>query len=307
MMRGSPLIALLVLACTDPSPQADAYVTGPCEPPTPWADLPAEVEETSGVAASRVHLGVFWTHNDSGGDAAIFALDSTGTILARVRVREATNRDWEDIAAAPCEPGAPAQCLYLADTGDNLEQRESVVVFRIPEPDPFSDTVTTPADRLEMSYPDGPSDAEALYITDAGLHLVTKGRSRSIGLYRLSLPYDPRNTVLTRVQQLAPPPTSMSAQVTGAAASPDGRVVVLRTYSGLRFFEPDADSLRPLGETADFLGPAQPLGEGVDFIGPGRLVLTGEAGGRRPATIAAVRCDLRPRTTAPSAGGDSTP
>lgn len=292
-MRGALLLAALALACTDPPPEAEVHVTGPCEAPVPWADLPHEVDETSGVAASRVYRGVFWTHNDSGGDSAIFAIDSTGAILARVRVRGATNRDWEDIAAGPCEPGAAADCLFVADLGDNLERRETVVVFRVPEPDPNSDTVTARADRLEMTFPDGPNDAEALYVTDAALQVVTKGRSRSVGLYRLPLPYDPASSVLTRVQQLAPPPTSISAQVTGAAISPDGRTVVIRTYSGLRFFEPDADSLRSVAATADFLGPAQPLGEGVDFIGAGRLVLTGEAGGRRPATIATVQCDLR--------------
>lgn len=302
MTRRFLLLAGLAAACTDPPPEADVHVTGPCEAPVPWADLPAEVEETSGVAASRAHRGVFWTHNDSGGEAVIFALDSTGAILGPIRVRNATNRDWEDIAVGPCGPGSD-ECLYLADTGDNLERRETIVVFRIPEPDPYGDTITASAARLEMSFPDGPNDAEALYVTAAGLHLVTKGRSRSVALYRLPLPYDAGNSVLTRVQQLAPPPTSISAQVTGAAISPDGATVVIRTYSGLRFFELDADSLRPLGETADFLGPAQPLGEGVDFIGPGRLVLTGEAGGRRPATIAMVRCDLRPRPAGATPNG----
>lgn len=300
MTRGALLLTALTIACADR--ESDVHVTGPCEAPVSWADLSQEVQETSGVAASRAHPGVFWTHNDSGGDSAIFAIDSAGAILARVRVRGATNRDWEDIAAAPCEPGTAAGCLYVADTGDNLERRENIVVFRIPEPD-LTDTVSGPADRLQMSFPDGPADAEALYVTEAGLHIVTKGRSRSIALYRLPLPYDSDNTVLVRVQQLAPPPTSISAQVTGAAASPDGRTVVIRTYSGLRFFEPDADSLRPIGEIADFLGPAQPLGEGVDFITAGRLVLTGEASGRRPATIATVQCDLQDRTPGESPGG----
>lgn len=300
MTRGALLLTALTIACTDREP--DVHVTGPCEAPVSWADLSQEVQETSGVAASRGHRGVFWTHNDSGGDSAIFAIDSAGAILARVRVRGATNRDWEDIAAAPCEPGADAGCLYLADTGDNLERRQNIVVFRIPEPD-LTDTVSGPAERLQMSFPDGPVDAEALFVTEAGLQIVTKGRSRSIALYRLTLPYDPDNAVLVRVQQLAPPPTSISAQVTGAASSPDGRTVVIRTYSGLRFFEPDADSLRSIGEIADFLGPAQPLGEGVDFITAGRLVLTGEASGRRPATIATVRCDLQGRAPGEWPGG----
>lgn len=271
-------------------------MTGPCEAPVPWADLAPEVGETSGIAASRDHAGVFWSHNDSGGDSAVFALDSTGAVTARVRVRGAANHDWEDISVAPCEPGGAEDCLFLADTGDNRERREHVTIFRVAEPNPRTDTVTPPADRLDLTYPTGPRDAEALFVTDAGLHIVTKGRSAAIELYRLAPPYEPRTTrELEQIQDLAPPPTSISAQVTGAAFSDQTGLVVLRTYSGLRFFAAHADSLRQVGDPADFLGPAQPLGEGVDFIAGDRLVLTGEAGGRQPATIATIRCDpLRP-------------
>lgn len=285
------LLLLAVTACADPAPEDEVHVTGPCEAPVPWADLADKVRETSGVAASREHPGLFWTHNDSGGDSAVFAIDSTGAVLAHVRVRGATNRDWEDIAVGPCAPGEPGQCLFVGDIGDNRERRETVVIFRIPEPDPFRDTVSATADRFEASYPDGARDAEALLVTDAGLGIITKGRSQSIELYRLTPPFrSGRTTTLERVQELAPPPSSISAQVTGAAASDDGSLIAIRTYSGLRFLVPSADSLRFIGDPADFLGPAQPLGEGIDFIGPDRLVLTGEAGGRRPATIATVRC-----------------
>lgn len=295
-------LAGLAAACApDPAEDGAVHVTGACEAPTPWAELPAEVRETSGVAASSAHTGVFWTHNDSEGDSAVFALDSTGTVLGRVRVRGATNRDWEDIAVAACSPASDGDCLFIGDIGDNRERREGVVIFIVAEPDPLRDSVSVPAVRLEAAYPDGGRDAEGLYVNERGIHLVTKGRTRSVELYRLRPPFTPGNepSTLERVQELAPPPTSVSAQVTAAAASPDGRTVVIRTYSGLRFFDAAADTLRPLAQ-ADFSGPAQPLGEGVDFMADQRLVLTGEAGGRVPATIAAVRCD--PRAAPPDSG-----
>ena len=86
--------------------------------------------------------------------------------------------------------------------------------------------------------------------------------------------------------------------VTGARVT--GRTIVVRSYSGLRFFEPDADTLRPIGRPVDLLDPRQTQGEGVDFIADGRLVLTGE-GGRQRATLAVLRCD--PRAPPP----DTTP
>jgi len=36
------------------------------------------VRESSGVAASRAHAGVLWTHNDSGDDAYVYATDLAG-------------------------------------------------------------------------------------------------------------------------------------------------------------------------------------------------------------------------------------
>lgn len=286
-------MALAAACAPAPENEVATHATGACEAPVSWGTLPDEVREASGVAASRVHAGVFWTHNDSGGDSAVFAIDSTGTLIGRVRIRGAGNRDWEDIAVAPCTPGAANDCLFIGDIGDNSELRERIIIYRVPEPDPRTDTVSRNADRIAAVFPGGARDAEALFVTDRGLHLVTKGRSQSIELYRLPPPYrTDRQGRLLRVQEIAPPPTSVSAQVTAAAVSPDGRIVVIRTYSGLRFFDAAQDTLRPLGLAADFVWPAQPLGEGVDFTPDGRLVLTGEAAGRQPATIGATVCDL---------------
>lgn len=288
---GPAAVAALIACGPGEQPEA-ADGPGLCESPTTWAALPDEVQETSGLAASHRHAGVFWTHNDSGGDSAVFALDSTGAVLARVRIRGATNRDWEDVEAAPCAAGGDGACLFIGDIGDNAERRERVVVYRVPEPG-IDDSISARADRFEIVYPAGARDAEALFVTDAGIHLVTKGRSQAVELYRVRPPYRPdQRHTLERVQQLAPPPTSVSAQVTAAAAAPDGATIAVRTYSSIRFFEPDADTLRPLGAPVDLVGPSQMQGEGVDFLGDSRLVLTGE-GGRQPATISVVRCDLR--------------
>lgn len=291
------LLAVLPSACEEPPEDVEAASDGPCGDVTRWADLSDEVAETSGVAASRTFPGVFWTHNDSGGDSAVFALDSTGAVLARVRVEGTANRDWEDIAVGPCDPGDDADCLFIGDLGDNSEARERVVVLRVPEPDPSTDSVTARTDRIHLAYPDGPRDAEALFVTDRGISIISKGRSSAVELFRMPPPYSEgmagATVTLERVQQLAPPPTSVTAQVTAAAALPGDSLVVVRTYGALRFFL-EGDTLRPFGPPADLEGAVQLQGEGVDFISAHRLVLTGEAGGRAAASIAAVRCTPEP-------------
>lgn len=299
-LRTIVLAACVSVACEPaglPVPEGNNV----CNEPSLEVALPAALEETSGIAASRAHRGVFWSHNDSGGDAAVFAIDSTGTVRARVRVEAASNRDWEDIAIGPCEPGADRHCLFIAETGDNDERHRNVAVYQIPEPD-LTDTVSAPASIFRFTYPDGPRDAESLFVTDAGIHIITKGRSQAIELFRLTPPYRATETVTAeRVQQIAPPPTSHSAQVTAAAADPSGSHVVVRSYSGLRFFEIDADTLRPHGRAADVVAPRQQQGEGVDFAGNGRFVLTSESRGDRSPALALVDCD----PTRPPA--DSTP
>ena len=111
---------------------------GPCVVVSGPAMVP-EIPETSGLAVSRQHPGLLWTHNDSGSAAVLFALDTAGTLRGRVRIPIRT-RDWEDVSAARCPSG---DCLYIADIGDNRRTRRQVQIYRVPEPAP-GDAETAP-------------------------------------------------------------------------------------------------------------------------------------------------------------------
>src|SRR3954451_10421792 len=84
--------------------------------------------ELSGLVASPAQRGVLWTHNDSGDAPRLFALRSDGSAIATVAVRGAQAVDWEDLAAGP--DGS----LLVGDIGDNDAARDSVTVYRVPEP-----------------------------------------------------------------------------------------------------------------------------------------------------------------------------
>ncbi|VAX19112.1 hypothetical protein MNBD_IGNAVI01-2275, partial [hydrothermal vent metagenome] len=60
-----------------------------------------EINEASGIAASRKNPGLFWTHNDSGDNARLFAFDSLGRHRGEFLLAGIQNRDWEDIAIGP--------------------------------------------------------------------------------------------------------------------------------------------------------------------------------------------------------------
>ena len=299
-----PALCMGLLASGCDAPREDgAIAAAVCDTPEISVALPDDLTETSGVAASRAHPGVFWSQNDSGGGSAVYAIDGTGRVLASVRLQGVTNRDWEDIAVGPCPDGG--SCLFVGDIGDNSERQDRIAFHRVPEPNPRTDTVSAPVTTLRASYPGGARDAEALFVTERGIHVVTKGRSGPVELFRLAPPFDPERTVaLEPVQRLAPPPTSVSAQVTSAAVDRAGDRVVVRSYAGLRFFEIAGDTLRPIGRMADLVAPDQLQGEGVDWVDEDRVVLTGEAQGQQPPRFAIVRCDpLRPAGDSAAAGG----
>jgi hypothetical protein len=153
--------------------------------------LPREIPEASGMVTSRFDDAVLWTHNDSGHDAVLFAVHEDGTLLARLELTSARgrlrNRDFEDLAAGPCDARDNARsCLYVGDFGDNELNAPSVHVHRLREPDPTSRRAQPPTDprsatsvarveTMELTFPDGARDTEAMVVDDHGtVWLLTK-------------------------------------------------------------------------------------------------------------------------------------
>src|SRR5258706_11651896 len=92
----------------------------------------ADITESSGLAASKCQDNVLWTHNDSGDDAFIFAINLTGSNLGTWKVPNARNIDWEDIATYKDKSG---KCfVYIGEIGDNRSKRHDHAVYRVPEP-----------------------------------------------------------------------------------------------------------------------------------------------------------------------------
>jgi hypothetical protein len=262
------------------------------------------LRESSGVAVSRAHPGVLWTHNDSGDGPYLYATDLRGHDRGFLLVPGAEATDWEDMGLGPC-PTRAGSCVYLADTGDNLETRASVTVYAVAEPEPPAgrgDTLRTTAAPaiLQLRYPDGAHDVEAIYVSprDSALYLVSKGRSGSIGVYRVARTEwrVPPTTVVkaARVQILDIRPDAGAGRwITGAAIRPDGRLVAIRTYGEIYFFHPGVGGrLTPAREHPCDVGALDEPGggEAVDFLDDAALVLTSEGLRGRAGTIHRVEC-----------------
>jgi hypothetical protein len=239
--------------------------------------LPSAVRETSGAVIDPRDGEVFWTHNDSGHEAELFAIARDGRILARVAVSGAENRDWEDLALGPC-PEAE-RCLFLFDTGDSgRRRRDAVALYRVPLPGTDA-TSTALATRLEARFPGGNRDAEAGFVLpDGSVYLVNKGQQHAIELWHWPAEAG-EDARLERVRTLAPTPDQPGDRVTGAAASPDGRWVALRTYGRLFLYR--TDELLGSGSPAfslDLAALGEPQGEAVALGADGTVLLTSEGG-----------------------------
>lgn len=171
-VRTSVLASLVVAAL--------AAASLACQRPSPTGALmDASVREPSGLVMSRRYEGVAWTHGDSGNGNWLFAVDRSGQALARLRIDNAQNIDWEDIALDD------AGHLWLADSGNNESDRRDLVLHRIPEPDPHAGLEHAEVDRslrfryadqAEYGKPRANFDAESLMWWDGQLWLFTKHR-----------------------------------------------------------------------------------------------------------------------------------
>ena len=142
------------------------------------AALPAVLDETSGLVVTD---GQLWTHNDSGGEPAIYRLDTlTGQVLQTVTFANATNVDWEAI-------GADGTYLYVGDFGNNVSgNRQDLVVYRVRKADIGSGAaVSVASEAIRFAYADQTSftatppnqttfDCEAMLVRNGRVHLFSK-------------------------------------------------------------------------------------------------------------------------------------
>lgn len=258
--------------------QADD-AAGPCVRVVGPVMLP-EVPESSGLAVSRRDSRLLWSHNDSGNDTILFALEADGTVRGRVRVPVRTI-DWEDLSAGACPPN---DCLYIADIGDNRLRRQRVQIYRVREPAP-GDAQTVAPEVFNATYTDGSHNAEAMFVVGAEVFIVTRDRIATI--YEATLGSE-QNVSLRPIGQLG------LAAVTDAETSRDGNFVVVRTSHEAVLYR-TSDLVR--GGTNPYLripldGLRESQGEGVALDGR-MLYLSSE--GRpwsRAGRLVTLRCSF---------------
>jgi len=215
--------ACLALICLLPT-STQAQVCHQWSEAVRAGELKSQLQEESGVAASRRFPGRLYHINDSGDTGKFYITDADGGNTRAVRVAGFSPRDAEALSLGRC-PGAgagPPSCLYLGDIGDNDEKRKSVEIAVVDEIREFPEAVK-PRLRLTFRYPDGPHNAESMAVhPDGTIYILTK--ERPARLFKADARLAPQTLVPVATLDPGGKPTDM-------AFSDDGSRLLVLTYT----------------------------------------------------------------------------
>lgn len=262
-------------------------MSGPWSAPVAHADEVAftfsdsRITECSGMATD-VERGFYWTINDTEADGGrIYAVKPDGQTQTSIRFN-AQPRDTEALAYVN-------KTFYVGDIGDNTASRQNVTVYVLRDPTPGQ--ADSPYTRYRFSYPDGPRDAEGMFVTTSGrIHLVSKEASG--GIYqapeRLSTQQVNKLTKVGKAPTLA----------TDATMLRDGRIAI-RTYTALSLLDP-----KTFAEIVTVKTPQQEQGESLTQSIDGKSLLLGSEGQHSKV----LRMDIpTPPSPSPSPTTDPSP
>lgn len=225
---GSICIVSLFIACRSNSGELPAsYYEFPIDSTVQIIQtLPSEVNESSGVIYWKDNI---WTHNDSGDDPNIYELSiESGEVLRTVTFKEATARDWEDMAQ-------DSSYIYVSDLGNNAGKRRDLAIYKAAKSAIMTGQNEVTWTKLDITYPDRTNykppaykhnfDCEALLAYDDSLYIFSKNHlDKHCRFYSLA------NDLSTQVIQLQDR-FDTKGMITGAAANKEEGVLALLGYN----------------------------------------------------------------------------
>ena len=220
------------------------------------------LEEVSGLVASQRYPNRLYVHTDSGGESAVFVLDTLGNELGRLELTGLKNRDWEDIAIGPGPNGS--SYIYVAEIGDNEAKHEEIYLYRFAEPELLQAIPSAAIDQVKLQFPGGPKDAETLLadpITGT-LFLVSKRESKN-ALYQVpATAFEKGSATLEKVHEF-----DFNSSVAGDI-SKDGSQILIKTYLAVFYWKrTEKQSLLEALKVAPMRLPyvPEPQGEAIGF------------------------------------------
>ncbi|MEL6811520.1 MAG: hypothetical protein AAFP76_09315 [Bacteroidota bacterium] len=200
------------------------------------ADLPGTIKEVSGIEKFP-NEDIVWTINDSRNPPEVYAYDLNRDKLTQtIRVKDAPNIDWEDLAIAP------NGTLYVGNFGNNLSNRTDLAIYGIKNPSSldkrryeptvinfsFADQLKFPPKEKNKSY-----DVEAFFYLNDHFYLFTRNRAKKYDgtskIYRL--PAKPGDQIAAFIGEIKTCEDQKDCEITGAAIHHETGKIALLSYN----------------------------------------------------------------------------
>ncbi|MFI9762630.1 WD40 repeat domain-containing protein [Streptomyces sp. NPDC051963] len=275
---------LLVGAFTVPASAADGDETFTISDP--------RITESSGLAASRQHPGIYWTHNDQDDGAYLYAVDSgTGKTVATITMTGVgTPRDVEAIAIGPDNQ------IWVGDIGDNDGVTWPYVwIYQLPEPKNLTDQ-SVKATQYVVKYSNGSRDAESMVVhPKTGRVYIIDKQEDGGHLYEGPAKLSSSGTNVFK------PTVAVDLWATDAAFSPDGEQLAVRGYFGGISYEWNGGKIKRQGRISVPLGQ----GESVTYSVDGKKLMLGSEGAGSEVEAKDVPYGSSGSSDSPSGSGSS--
>ncbi|WP_328362522.1 WD40 repeat domain-containing protein [Streptomyces sp. NBC_00445] len=223
------------------------------------------ITESSGLAASRQHPGIYWTHNDQDDGAYLYAVDSaTGKTVARITMTGVgTPRDVEAIAIGPDNQ------IWVGDIGDNDGVTWPYVwIYQLPEPKNLTDQ-SVRATQYVVKYSNGSRDAESMVVHPKTGRVYIIDKQEDGGHL-----YEGPAKLSTSGSNVFKPAAAVDLWATDAAFSPDGKQLAVRGYFGGISYDWNDGKIKRQGRISVPIGQ----GESVSYSLDGTKLMLGSEG-----------------------------
>ena len=214
------------------------------------------LKEISGMRSSKLNANRFWVHNDSGDAPKIYALSSSMKVEREFLLKGAQHVDWEDMAGGTYQD---KPYLFIGDIGDNAARRTSITVYTVEEPQIGDSSLLAELwpTAIELVYPDGPRDAEALLFDERSeeLLIVTK-RDEKARVYAIDLKTaqnsGPNTLKFIGVLKIDPSPKDLAPMrryfhyITAADQHENGSVIIKNYFRAWLYENPEKKRLSEL-------------------------------------------------------------
>lgn len=194
------------------------------------AKLPKDLKENSGLVTYTENTA--WCIEDSGNSDNIYQINFEGEILKALEVKNAKNKDWEDLTKD--DEGN----LYIGDFGNNENRRKDLIIYKLPNPETESGEKIG-AEKIVFNYPEqkdfppGKSkmvfDSEAFFHHKNHLYIFTKNRADPFTgeTWVYKVPDEKGNYKAVLIGKLKTCEDWDTCKVTSADISEDGKKIIL--------------------------------------------------------------------------------